>query len=190
MLLRLAEPSDAAAIAAVYRPYVEQTPISFETLPPDSGEMAARMAEVQPHLPWLVAEEHGVVFGFSYGHPFAPRAAYAWSVETSVYVGLGQHRRGVGRRLYAALLDLLALQGYQEAFAGVTLPNPGSVGLHEVMGFERVATFRRAGWKLGAWHDVGWWQRHLGSAVGTPLPTRGVGDLPAEQVAAVLAGGG
>ncbi|HTI35288.1 MAG TPA: GNAT family N-acetyltransferase, partial [Miltoncostaea sp.] len=98
--------------------------------------------------------------------------AYRWAAETAVYVDPGHHRRGVGRRLYAALLAQLREQGVRTACAGITLPNPGSVALHESMGFAPVGVFRRVGWKHGAWHDVGWWQIDLGGADGTPPEPR------------------
>jgi phosphinothricin acetyltransferase len=101
--------------------------------------------------------------GYAYASRHRERAAYQWSVDTTVYVRQGRQRRGVGRALYTALLGVLPLQGYVNAYAGVTLPNPASVGLHTAMGFQPVGTYRRVGWKLGRWHDVAWFQRPLGA---------------------------
>ncbi|MCW2522103.1 MAG: family acetyltransferase [Frankiales bacterium] len=186
MRVRLASTDDSPAVAEIYAPYVQTTVISFETTPPDAGQMAERIAATMPAHPWLLAEEAGTVLGYAYAHPFASRAAYAWSAETSVYVRPDRHRRGVGRSLYEVLLRLLAAQGYREAFAGVTLPNAASVALHEGMGFAAVGTYRRVGFKHGSWHDVGWWQRGLGGQ-GAPAAVRTVTDLEPSELARLLA---
>jgi phosphinothricin acetyltransferase len=167
--IRFATPDDAAGVAAVYAPYCS-TPISFELEPPDAVEISARMAKVLEAYPWLVAEEDGAIVGYAYGSRHRERAAYRWSVDVSVYVQQGRHRLGIGRRLYAILFDLLRRQGFVNAYAGVTLPNPGSVGLHESLGFEPVGVYRRVGYKCGAWHDVAWYQLRLQEPTAPPAP--------------------
>ena len=161
MDIRLATLADAPAIAAIYRPYVEGTVISFELAAPPEGVMRERMARVLTRLPWLVCEEHGEPAGYAYASPHHDRAAYQWSVDVSVYLRQGMQRRGLGRALYSELFTLLVQQGYYTAFAGISLPNAASVGLHESFGFEPVGVYRNAGFKFGAWHDVGWWQKPL-----------------------------
>lgn len=158
--LRPATGADAAAIAAVYRPYVEGSTVSFEQVAPDAGEIARRMA-AEPRLPWLVAERDGTVVGYCYGSRHRARAAYRWSVECSVYLAPSETGRGTGRALYEALLPTLADLGYVTALAGIALPNDASVRLHERVGFRPLGVFRRVGFKAGAWHDVGWWERAL-----------------------------
>ena len=176
MQIRFAAETDVAGIHEIYAPVIEQTAISFEIVVPTHDELAQRVADTMPQYPWLVAIDDGVnqqVLGYAYGHRFAPRAAYAWSVETSIYVRDTARGQGVGTTLYGALLALLEAQGYQQAFAGITLPNPASVGLHEAMGFRRIGTYHDVGYKFDAWHDVGWWQRGLTdgtSTPGTPVP--------------------
>lgn len=160
-MIRLATEADAAAVAAIYAPCVRATPISFESVPPSPAEMAERIVGTLPRYPWLVDEEDGAVVGYACAGPFAQRVCYRWSVTTTVYVRDSHWRRGVGRRLVAALLGVLAEQGFRSAYAGVTLPNAGSVGLHEAMGYEPVGVYRDAGHKLGRWHDVAWFQRAL-----------------------------
>src|SRR5689334_20639440 len=135
MAIRLATPNDGAALAAIYAPSVIGSAISFEHDPPDAGEMARRVEATLAHAPWLVLEEGGALAGFAYASRHAERAAYAWSINTSVYVADGHQRRGVGRRLYEALLAAVTRQGFYVAHAGVALPNPASVGLHEALGF-------------------------------------------------------
>ncbi len=161
MNIRLATLADAPAVAAIYRPYVEESLVSFELEAPDAAAMAGRMAKVLERLPWLVCEEEGGVVGYAYAGKYRERAAYQWSVETTVYLKHDWHRRGLGRALYSELMGLLAQQGYYTAYAGIALPNAASVGLHESLGFEPVGIYRNAGFKFGGWHDVGWWQKPL-----------------------------
>ncbi|HXY91093.1 MAG TPA: arsinothricin resistance N-acetyltransferase ArsN1 family B, partial [Acidimicrobiia bacterium] len=175
MKLRFAETDDdVAGIQEIYADIVERTAISFESAVPGHLEIARRVAEVMPTYPWLVAADDARVLGYAYGHRFGERAAYAWSVETSIYVRDNARGQGVGTKLYAALFALLAAQGYQQALAGITLPNDASVGLHESVGFERAATYRAVGFKFGEWRDVGWWQRGL-QATPDPAPPTPVG---------------
>jgi len=157
----VANERDAAAIAAIYRPVVENTAISFETVAPDSDEIARRLNDTLPSYPWIVCELDDQIVGYAYATRHRVRGAYRWSVDTSVYVSDRCRRRGVGSGLYASLFAILTAQGYVNAYAGIALPNPGSVGLHESMGFEKVGVYRRVGFKLGQWHDVGWWQLGL-----------------------------
>src|SRR4051812_37410844 len=164
-MVREATAADAAACAAIYAPYVTDTAVSFETEPPGPDEMAARIAAA--HL-WLVLEDAGRVAGYAYAARWAPRAAYRWACEVSVYLERGRRRTGGGRALYEALLPRLAARGFRVAVAGMTLPNPASVGLHRALGFEPVGTYRRIGYKHGAWHDVAWTQRVLADDDGPP----------------------
>ncbi len=165
--IRLAGVHDAQAIAEIYRPFVERTAISFETEPPTRQEMERRISETMTSHPWLVCEVSNQVAGYAYATRHRVRAAYQWSVDTSVYVDEKHWRMGIARGLYASLFPILAVQGFCNAFAGIALPNPGSVGLHETVGFTAVGVYERVGYKLGAWRDVGWWQRPL-TALETP----------------------
>ena len=161
MPIRLATPGDAAAINAIYTPNVTDSAISFELIPPTDAEMAERIAKVQQDLPWLVGERDGALAGYAYAVRHRERAAYQWSVETSVYVAADARRRGVARRLYAELFAWLVRLGYYTAYAGIALPNPASVALHEACGFMPVGVYRNAGFKHCHWWDVGWWQKSL-----------------------------
>jgi L-amino acid N-acyltransferase YncA len=163
--IRPATTADAAAIAAVYRPYVTDSVISFETEPPDGAEMARRMA-APPLLPWLVAERDNRVVGYAYASAHRARAAYRWGTDVSVYLDQTEQGRGTGRALYTRLFQTLRDLGYVAAYAGIALPNPASVGLHESMGFTLVGIYRQVGFKMSGWHDVGWWQL----ALVDPLP--------------------
>jgi L-amino acid N-acyltransferase YncA len=176
-VIRLATPEDAAAIAAVYGPYVASTVISFEVVPPDAAEMQKRVAAVLARLPWLVCERDRRVVGYAYASPHHVRAAYQWSVDTAVYVSAEHHGVGVGRELYGALFPLLLRLGYVNAYAGITLPNPKSVGLHESFGFEPLGVYRHVGFKFGQWHDVGWWSLPLQPLPASPRPPLALHEL-------------
>jgi phosphinothricin acetyltransferase len=161
---------DAAACAAIYAPYVEESVISFESEAPSVREMAGRIEAIGATHPWLVAERDGRVAGYAYASPHHPRAAYRWAADVTVYVDAAHQRAGVGRELYEALFELLRGQRLRIACAGITLPNVASVGLHEALGFVPVGVYRRIGWKDGSWHDVGWWQLELGALADEPPP--------------------
>jgi phosphinothricin acetyltransferase len=143
-------------VLAIYAPIVERTAISFELEPPSLEEIATRIAR-GARWPFLVCEEDGSLLGYAYAVPFRERPAYRFTVESTVYVAEAARRRGVGRALYRALLACLATQGFTRVVAGITLPNAASVALHEAIGFRPCAHLERVGWKLGSWHDVGYW---------------------------------
>ena len=170
--VRLATTEDAAQIARIYTPVVRRTAISFEVDPPTAREMEQRIEETTARLPWLVLENDGKVSGYAYAAAHRSRAAYAWSVDVSAYVDEPHRGTGVGGKLYTALLIVLKAQGFYNAYAGITLPNPASIRLHESVGFRPVGTYQKVGYKLGAWHDVGWWQLSLREKVGDPQPPK------------------
>ncbi len=189
-IIRLASVADAAGIAAIYAPYCEQTAVSFEMVAPSAEEMATRITGVAAERPWLVLEEGGAVLGYAYAAPHHERAAYRWTVSTAIYVSSAHRRRGAGRALYTTLFELLRHLGYFRATAGITLPNAASVGLHEAFGFTAVGVYRDVGYKLGAWHDVAWYEAELLPTVpdpAAPRPISALNDAP-EWVAAVTKG--
>ena len=169
MVIRNADADDAAACAAIYAPCVTDSVASFETGPPTAEEMAARVGAAYA---WLVAEPDGVPVGYAYGSPHRERAAYRWAADVAVYISADHHRAGVGRALYARLFQALREIGVWTLCAGITEPNAASTGLHRSMGFVSVGTYRRIGWKAGAWHDVQWWQLDL--RPGDPGPPSGL----------------
>jgi L-amino acid N-acyltransferase YncA len=174
-MIRLATADDAADVAEIYRPYVEKTSITFEVIPPTAEEMATRIVSTLLRYPWLVFEADGRVAGYAYAAAHRTREAYQWSVDAAVYVRENSHRQGVGRQLYGALFPLLVRQGFVNAYAGITVPNAKSIGLHEAMGFTPVGIYHNVGYKLGHWHAVTWWHLQLQPlsetpAVPVPLP--------------------
>jgi phosphinothricin acetyltransferase len=158
---RFASPDDAAAVLAIYAPYCQDSHVSFEIVPPSESQMGDRIAGVLARYPWLIAEIDGKVAGYVYASQHRERAAYRWAVDVAVYIDAAHRRRGLARGLYRSLFSILREQGYFKAFAGITLPNPSSVGLHEALGFRPAGVFPGAGYKLGCWLDVGWWQLEL-----------------------------
>lgn len=164
MLIRPAEAdpqTDGAGCAAIYAPFVEKTGVSFEQTAPDAGEFARRIERLSSAHAFLVAEDDAGVAGFAYGAPHRERAAYRWATEVSVYIHERARRQGVGRALYGQLLPLLARQGMCTALAGVGLPNPASIALHEACGFQPVGVYHRIGFKLDRWWDVAWFELAL-----------------------------
>lgn len=159
--IRDADTADGAALAAIYAPFVTDSWVSFETQPPDSAEMAARIASYGSSHGWVVAELDGAIAGYAYASRHRTRAAYATSADIAIYVAPGAQGQGLGRALYAALFERLRSRSIHAVFAGIALPNPASIALHEAMGMVPVGIYREVGWKLGGWRDVGWWQRLL-----------------------------
>jgi L-amino acid N-acyltransferase YncA len=171
-LIRFATPDDAPQVQAIYAPYCRASPVSFEIVPPSVKEIRARIARVLKRYPWLVCECDGMLAGYVYASTHRERPAYRWSADVAVYVHESQHRRGVGRGLYTALFGLLRQQGYINAIAGITLPNPASVGMHKTMGFKPIGIYKHIGFKTGAWHDVVWCQLLLQSLPQRPREPR------------------
>jgi phosphinothricin acetyltransferase len=168
--IRIVRAEDAPGIQAIYAPYVRDTVISFELEPPSVDEMARRIAGIVTFFPWLVWEEAGRIAGYAYASRHNERVAYQWSVNVSAYVHRDFHRRGIGGALYRELLAILRRQGFVNAYGGITLPNAASVGLHESAGFAPLCVYRGVGFKMGRWHDVGWWHLQLADPPGDPPP--------------------
>jgi phosphinothricin acetyltransferase len=189
-LIRLATAADGPALAEIYRPAVTDSATSFELDPPDGDEMARRVAGIMEQTPWLVLERDGVVLGYAYASLHRARPAYQWSVEVSAYVHHDARRLGVARALYTSLFAALVVQGFRNAYAGVTLPNAASLRLHTAVGFTPVGVYRGIGYKQGEWHDVGWFERALAPRDAAPAAPRALRDCRDEAAfAAALARG-
>jgi L-amino acid N-acyltransferase YncA len=189
-VIRVAGEQDAESIAAIYAPAVSECATSFELTPPDVAEMKRRIATVLEKYPWLVCESSQSVLGYVYATTHRERAAYRWSVDVAAYVKQDAQRSGIARALYTGLFEILTVQGFRNAYAGITLPNQASVEMHKAMGFERVGTYHRVGYKFGAWHDVAWFERQLGEHVidpREPVPFSSVATSPEVMAALVRA---
>jgi phosphinothricin acetyltransferase len=162
MQIRHAEPADAAGCLEIYGPFAADTAASFEHGRPSLGEFQRRIERINRTHGFLVAEDAERIAGFAYAGAHRERLSYRWTCEVSVYLGEDHRGRGLGRALYEPLFALLEEQGYRMLLAGITVPNPASVGLHRSLGFEEVGVYRRVGWKAGDWRDVMWLARQLG----------------------------
>ncbi|MDW2980914.1 GNAT family N-acetyltransferase [Rhodanobacter sp. KK11] len=167
-MIRIARDEDATAIHAIYAPSVSSGVATFETELPGVDAMRERLRVRLQHYPWLVWDEGGKVLAYAYAGRFRERAAYDWIAETSIYVRADAQRRGIARRLYGVLLDVMRLQGLTQAVGVITLPGTTSVAMHEAMGFAPAGVWRQCGYKLGQWWDVGVWQKELQPAANSP----------------------
>lgn len=183
---RVATVEDAEAILGIYRPYVEQTPISFEVEAPTLADFRTRIEGIVKAYPYLVAEEDGRLAGFCYAAPAFERAAFGWDADISVYLHEDYHRRGIGEALYHAVHELLRLQGYYTVYALITGGNAGSIAFHTAMGYREVGRLPNTGFKLGAWQDLVWMEKILKEREGVPNPIVPFPKLDVNAVEAVL----
>ncbi len=166
MYIRPATPDDASTIQEIYAYYVRETAITFAEEAPDEAHWRTQIANLR--YPFFVAENGGAVVGFAHAGQFREKAAFRWDVELTVYAAPGCIRQGVGSALMEKLLAALSKQGYLNAYSCITLPNAGSMALHERYGFVQLGIFPCAGYKLGKWHDVAWMHRTLGPVLENP----------------------
>lgn len=185
-MIRLANPTDAVAMLAIYAPYIRNTSLTFETGVPAVADFANRIRLYMENWPWLLYEKDGQVVGFAYASRYRERDAYQWSVECSVYVHDDHLRSGIGRALYEALFFILKAQGFTNVYAVINLPNDRSVAFHEKMGFKYFATYEKVGYKLGKWKDVGWWQLQLNEYAEAPAIPIKFSELNQQVITAAL----
>jgi L-amino acid N-acyltransferase YncA len=192
MEIRLARESDAEAILSVYAPYIRNTAITFECEVPSPEEFRSRIRNISADYPYLACISDGRLIGYAYAHRQMERSAYQWNAELSVYLDGAHRRRGIGKALYGALLEILRLQNVQNVYGGVTVPNAPSEALHGHFGFTRLGVYHDTGCKCGAWHDVAWFEKSLGSHGSAPKAFVPFRELDPNAVAAILAraGGG
>lgn len=181
--LRFADPArDAAGVLAVYAPYIEHTAVTFETEVPDEASFRRRMEGIAEGFPYLILEIDGGIAGYAYAQREAERAAYAWNAELSIYLAEEWTGHGLGKPLYALLIDLLAMQGYINLYADITGSNAASIAMHAAMGFEQIGRHVKTGYKFGQWHDTVWLCRRLRE--GAPGALCGVKELDGQAVRA------
>lgn len=175
--IRAACPEDAAALLAIYRPYVEKTAISFEYAVPSEEEFRRRIAAVLETYPYIVAEEAGTAIGYAYAGPFHAREAYSWAVELSVYVAEEKRRCGIGKLLYARLEDILRKQGVLNLYACIAVPpeddeylTKNSMQFHGHLGYALAGTFKSCGRKFGRWYDMVYMEKIIGQHSGDTQP--------------------
>jgi L-amino acid N-acyltransferase YncA len=167
--IRLADTSDYGSILQIYSPFITDTVITFEYEVPAIEEFEKRIANIQKKYPYLVCEINNNIVGYAYASRYREREAYDWSVDFSVYINPLYHGKRIGKALYFSLFEMLKLQGYYNAYAGVTIPNIKSEGLHEAFGFNPIGIYQRVGYKFGSWHDVKWYELKIKEHEEAPL---------------------
>src|SRR6185503_17081242 len=170
MLFRLANENDTKGILGIYAPYIINTSLTFESDVPSEKAFAERIKHYLDNWPRLVCEIDGKIAGYAYGSKYRERVGYQWCVECSVYIHDDFHGRGIAKKLYTALFEILKAQGYYNVYAGINLPNDKSVKLHEACGFKWFANYENVGYKLGKWKTVGWWQLIINDYTDEPAP--------------------
>jgi L-amino acid N-acyltransferase YncA len=168
-MIRVTTQDDAAAMLEIYSPFILNSGITQETEVPSVEEFQKRISSTLEQRPWLVCEISGEIAGYAYAAKHRDRRGYQWCVESSVYIGEKFTRYGVGFSLYTALFEILKIQGYVNCYAVITLPNERSTSFHEKFGFRYFTTFKDIGYKLGQWHDVGWWQYDINPHTKDPV---------------------
>jgi len=168
--IRSALSSDASSILDIYAPYIANTAVSFETEVPSVEDFTQRIMGNQESCPWLVYESGGLIAGYAYASKHRDRAAYQWSLESSVYVNEGFRQQGIATKLYQTLFQILKYQGCRNLYAGITLPNEKSVNFHQKMGFSKIADYKNIGYKFNRWHTVGWYELQLNDYSDAPAP--------------------
>lgn len=185
--IRKATLNDAAAIRNIYAPYVENTVVSFEFTVPSLKEFQERMVGIMAQYPYLVAEDYqGNLLGYAYASPYKERAAYAWSVELSIYLAAEQKGQGIGTALYQKLFAFIKKQGFYHAYACIVSPYEESVAFHKKLGFCEVGYFPACGYKQGAWRDILWLEKVLQSETVSPMEIRPFSDFTREEIKEML----
>ena len=184
--IRPAVAADAAALLEIYAPYVVKTTVTFEYEVPGTETFAGRIEAIAAEYPYLVCEIDGRIAAYAYGHRHMERAAYQWNAELSVYVDQGQFRRGIGRALYQAVMEILKLQNIQTVYGIVTSPNENSERLHAAMGFTKRALFPQMGYKFGWWLDVAWFEKNLGGHGEEMEPFKAIGLVDPENLTRIM----
>lgn len=185
--LRLVKRDDVPSVLKIYGDYIRSTVITFEITIPTEEEFWNRIQTVSKTAPWVVAEIEGKIAGYAYAGKHRDREAYQWSVEPSVYLDPNFHKKGIGTLLYKTLFKILRLQGFYNAYAGITLPNDASVRLHESLGFMHLGTYKNIGHKMGQWHDVGWWNLNLQEKhIANPPKPKSPEEIGQEKIEKVL----
>ena len=174
MYIRSVTPADAGALIEIYAPYVRETAITFDTEVPSVKEFEDKIRHITAFYPFIAAVDEGEILGYAYADVFRTKAAFAWSVEMTIYVRRDCHRQGVGKALYLRLEELLREQNITNLYACITYPNPESIAFHEKLGYSYIGRFEKCGYKLGRWQDVVW----LGKVIGEH------GEKPTEVTAA------
>ena len=184
--LRMIKEDDIREVLSIYRPYVTNTPISFEYTVPSYRKFTKRVHKITATYPWIVAEINHQIVGYAYTGRFRERAAFAWDAEFSVYINEDFHGQGIGRRLYMATEEISKLQGIYNIYSLVTSTAKNSIGFHEAMGFERAAELKNCGWKFDHWYGLIYFQKKIGDFEKVPEQTIPIEFIEEKTLAEIL----
>jgi len=168
MMIRMATKEDAAGMLNIYAPFILNSGITQETEVPSIEEFQKRIISNLTERPWLVCEIDNEIAGYAYAGKHRDRKGYQWCTEPSVYISEKYYGFGIAKALYTALFEISKLQGYVNAYAVITLPNDRSIAFHKKFGFDHLTVFKKIGYKLNQWHDVGWMQYEIEPHVADP----------------------
>ncbi|MGC4019935.1 MAG: GNAT family N-acetyltransferase [Muricomes sp.] len=185
MLIRFAAAEDSAELLKIYAQYIN-TPITFEYSLPTEQEFAQRITEISKSYPYLVCEEDGQIVGYAYAHMYGEREAYKWNAELSVYIDETCTSKGLGKRFYHILIEILKLQGMKTVYGIVTVPNGKSEKLHHSMGFHHLGTYHSGGYKNGKWHDVALFEKSISPYDLEPVSPVSITHIPADKLHEIL----
>lgn len=185
MIIRFAAAHDSTALLNIYAQYIN-TAITFECTLPTEREFSNRIYDIQKEYPYLVCEESGHIVGYAYAHRHKEREAYQWNAELSIYLDKAFTSKGLGKKLYQLLIDLLKLQGVKTVYGGVTIPNEKSEKLHRTMGFHHLGTYHNTGYKCGRWLDVAWFEKEIAPYTPEPAPFKPITHIPLERLDAIM----
>lgn len=185
MLIRFVTAADNKTLLGIYAQYID-TPITFECVLPSEQEFLRCIAEISKDYPYLVCEENDRIIGYAYAHRHMAREAYQWNAELSVYLDKSHRSKGLGKKMYFLLIEMLKLQGIKTVYGCVTAPNARSEGLHKSMGFHALGTYHNTGYKCGKWHDVMWFEKQIAPYDPLPQPILSIGKIPEEQLHKII----
>ncbi len=185
MVIRFVKTEDSGALLKIYAQYID-TAITFEYVLPTVQEFSKRIEHIRRDYPYLVCEEDDHIIGYAYAHRQMERAAYQWNAELSVYLDNSHTSKGLGKRFYCILMDILKLQGIKTVYGGVSMPNEKSEKLHESLGFSRLGTYHKTGYKSGNWHDVTWFEKEIAPYSIEPAPIRPISEISDEKLESII----
>ena len=186
-MIRVATKDDAAGMLEIYTPFILNSGITQEVELPSVEDFQQRIISNLAERPWLVCEINNEIAGYAYAGKHRDRKGYQWCTEPSVYISEKYYGFGVANTLYTALFEILKIQGYVNAYAVITLPNERSIAFHKKFGFEYLTTYKKIGYKLGQWHDVGWMQYEINPHKEEPADPLKFSQIDRSIIAAILA---
>lgn len=185
MEIKFATKKDAQSLLNIYSQYID-TPITFEYVLPTQEEFAQRIEDITSEYPYLICMDKEQVVGYAYAHRHMAREAYKWNAELSIYLDKSFRSKGLGKKLYTMLIEILKLQGIKTVYGCVTLPNEKSENLHKSLGFKNIGTYHNTGYKCGKWHDIQWFGKSIGTYDLNPKPFIPISKIEKEKLNSII----